>query len=794
MPAIISVVFCLKPRARGSSALFDSLHYISSLPEWDHVIVGWPGRDEAASGRPSTPVDARQIEAEIQHAYPTAWVVPVWSRAYGSPRSSRHFAVTMENKMGRFGDSVLYPLFHSSTNVSNPYGAAENIALWHSYEFASRSFAGTIQGIYKPGDLIWVHDYQLCLLPSMLRDCLPSATIGFFLQTPFPDASCFREFPQRKSVLEGILGATLVGFQAEQFADDFVESCADILDLRCTSRLVEASVNHATIDVFPTGIQAQETEKYAFERPGVKDQVHEIQKMYGPDVNIIVSRDRMNPASGLAQKLQGFETFLYEHPEWRGKVLLVQISNPEPGDPRSKATQTANRVADLIDRINGRFGSLKFAPILHFSQYIPQEEYFALLRIAKMCLITRPFDGMNTCGLEYIACQRESHGVLAVSESSSIAANIPGVTRFEVVDRKTIADSIHQSLTLSEAARLKKWEEQYRYVHKNTADLWVERYLARLRSLIRSQWEPLPPMPLFRRSLISQYRKTANRVFMFDYDGTLTPIVPDPEQAHPSAKLLTLLGKLLRDTSNKVWIISGRGQAFLSKHLGSFQGIGLSAEHGSFILPPGQPQWETMAAIPTAWREVVIKFFDSYKNDYPDSFVEQKKLAITWHYRLPAPLKEQEGMVIDIVAAIKRNLQRSLDNAKAFDAQIIEGKANIEVRPKGVNKGVVVRRILERDNPKFVLCMGDDHTDEDMFGAVNQELSSRPQWKEKRQGVFTVRVGAEGYQGQAKYTVDTPEETLGILEEVTVTSQLYWEEKMLASETYWEERAAAVRD
>ncbi|KAK4981274.1 hypothetical protein LTR28_003198, partial [Elasticomyces elasticus] len=250
-------------------------------------------------------------------------------------------------------------------------------------------FADRILEQYKAGDIVLVHDYHLLLLPSLLRQRVPNIYIGFFLHVPFPSSEFYKGLSRRKEILEGVLGANMIGFQAYSYARHFSSCCTRILGFDSSPNGVDAYGAHVAVQAFPIGINAPATRHMAFADPAIEEKIAGIRELYRGK-KIIVGRDRLDSVRGVAQKLQAFEIFLERHPEWHDKVVLIQVTSPTSTeeDKDDANGKTASKISDLVARINGTYGSLSFSPVQHYPQYLSREEYFALLRIADVGLIT----------------------------------------------------------------------------------------------------------------------------------------------------------------------------------------------------------------------------------------------------------------------------------------------------------------------------------------------------------------------------------------------------------------------
>ncbi|KAH9905991.1 family 20 glycosyltransferase [Xylariomycetidae sp. FL2044] len=800
---------------RGQSALFDSFSYLSSdQSPWNHTVVAWTGEIEApldpilpntgaseslnhlaapvpVDGElPPTPPEvdglyiSREHQLQLEHKLARGnaiKTVPVWL-ADSSEMDDDGITLNDQARWRRYAEHELYPLLHYKQHEPND-GRAERVE-WADYYRTNLAFAKKILENYKPGDIVVIHDYYLMLLPSMLRQRLPRVFIAFFLHCPFPSSEFLRCLPRRKEVLEGVLGSNLVGFQSYSYSRHFTSCCSRILSFPSDAVGVDAYGARVEVGVFPIGIDTPRVEQLAWSKE-VSDMHHALKKLY-KDKKIIVGRDRLDSVRGVAQKLMAFERFLELYPEWREKVVLVQVTSPttieeERGDSNNK---TASRINELVMKINGAFGSLGFSPVQHYPQYLSTNEYFALLRAADIGLITSVRDGMNTTSMEYVVCQRETAGPLILSEFSGTAGSLRDAIHINPWDLTDVANQIHNALTMSEEKRLAMQSSLHKHVTTQNVQSWIAKFIRKLIGTLTSNSNHLGTPLLDRTVLLQQYREAKKRLFMYDYDGTLTPIVRDPQDAIPSDRVIQHLKSLAADHRNAVWIISGRDQEFLDQHLGHISELGFSAEHGSFIRHPGRSTWENLAEkFDMGWQAEVVEIFQKYTDSVPGSFIERKRCALTWHYRQADPdqgLRSSEAAHKELEATV----------AKKWDVEVMKGKANLEVRPTFINKGEIAKRLVkdynsdisrvarkdtpdvsqQNDKVEFVLCMGDDFTDEDMFRALHGLIGTHLE-----QGhVFTVTVGASMKPTLAKWHVLEPHdviEAMALLAEVGITTE-----------------------
>lgn len=636
----------LSPRS-GTSALFDSFAYMaSSSSPWNHTLIGWTGElkeaeDPAPGAANATstqhkaaapiPVDSKtpavpppqtqglrvgksereKLEQRLERDA-GGKIVPVW--LVDEVDEQKHeYVMKDQSRWRRYAEHELYTLFHYKQNEPADGRAARKT--WADYYRMNKLFADKILELYKPGDIILIHDFYLLLLPSLLRQSLPNVYIGFFLHVPFPSSEFYRCLSRRKEILEGVLGANMIGFQSYSYARHFSSCCTRVLGFDSSSTGVDAYGAHVAVDVFPIGINAALTQRVAFGDEAIQEKIKGIRELYAGK-KIIVGRDRLDSVRGVAQKLQAFEMFLERYPQWQGKVVLIQVTSPgsvqvERGEDDDN--KILNKISDLVARINGNYGSLSFSPVQHFPQYLSKEEYFALLRVADVGLITSVRDGMNTTSLEYVICQKDNHGPLILSEFSGTSSFLDGAIHINPWDLGGVAEAINNALSMPDKQRHEQFAKLYKHVVANNVQYWTNNLMKKLLTNLSSFDQSFATPALDRAKLLLQYRQATKRLFMFDYDGTLTPIVKDPGAAIPSDRVIRTLKTLSADPSNAVWIISGRDQKFLDDWMGHIPELGLSAEHGSFMRRPRSTEWEDLTeTADMSWQPEVLDIFQHY--------------------------------------------------------------------------------------------------------------------------------------------------------------------------------------
>ncbi|KAF3281113.1 threalose-6-phosphate phosphatase [Orbilia oligospora] len=769
---------------RGNSALNSSFSHLASGTSWNTVIVGWPGevsqsigkRDvqkehqQAEGGASTAPVQAVTASSYQQHSAELEQdvvlskqdrvnleeqlshegnelgkkIVPVWvvGEKDGDIKNG-DVVLKDQNRWVDFAQREIWPTFHYL--LREPTDGRKERTWWADYIKFNQAFADKIFEVYKPGDIVWIHDYQLLLVPSMLRQKLSSAYIAFFLHSPFPSSEFFRCMTKRKELLAGVLGANQLGFQSYAYAKHFISSCTRVLGFESSGNGVDAYGAHVAVDVFPIGIDAAKVDKDSH-NANIDEKMQAIRELAGGK-KIIVGRDRLDSVRGVVQKLRAFEMFLELYPEWRDKVILIQVTSPSV----SEGPKVEHQVSELVAHINGTYGSIHFSPVQHFPQYLSQDEYYALLRVADLGLITSVRDGMNTTSLEYVVCQKETHGPVILSEFTGTAGSLCDAFQVNPWDYRGVAEAINTCLSLPAETKEELHSKLYEHVSTHNVQNWTNTFLKGLLTNLASHDQSQATPPLDRQALLDQYNKSTRRLFMFDYDGTLTPIVKDPQAAIPTDKIIRTIKTLASDPQNNVWIVSGRDQAFLEQWMGDIAELGFSAEHGSFVRRPRDSEWVNLTEkFDMSWQKDVLDIFQYYTERTQGSFIERKRCALTWHYRRADP---------DYGAFQARECQSHLENTvmQKYDVEVMTGKANLEVRPTFVNKGEIAKKLVaeypDDAKPDFVLCLGDDTTDEDMFRALRR--STLP-----TEHVFAVTIGASTKMTLASWHLQEPADVI----------------------------------
>ncbi|ORX62736.1 hypothetical protein DM01DRAFT_320421 [Hesseltinella vesiculosa] len=680
---------------RGHAALYAGVQSLSK--DYETIHIGWTGpirvKGTKQPVRQIYQEDKVKLEKLLWH---TDHIIPIFldSKSHG------HYE--------GYCKQVLWPLFHYIVGVTASDGRKEK-KYWADYEAVNQQFADVIIENYREGDIICIHDYHLLLVPEMIRSKIPNAVIGLFFHATMPSSEILRCLTTRNIILQGMLGSTLIGFQTYSYARHFISSCTRVLGCESTQVGVNYNGHMVAVGAFPIGIDSDRVHTYC-KQPGVQPKMAAIRDMYS-DKKIVIGRDKLDSTKGVLQKLNAFEQLLERYPEWRNKVVLIQVATPTFGDHGKLET----KISEAVSHINSTYGSLEFTPVHYFHQDVDRDEYYALLSVADVGLITCIRDGMNTTSFEFVVCQNERHSPLILSEFAGTAGSLSAAIHVNPWDYAGVAKALNDALNMPEEDKLTRHQQLYRHVTSHTASFWAHSFVNQLISVseqqsLQSHATPALNIPTF----LEEYRLAGKRLMFFDYDGTLTPIVSTPSEAKPSAELLTYLQTLCDNPRNSVWVVSGRDQATLEEWLGNVRGLGFSAEHGCYLRPPFSSDWTNIVdGVDMSWKNDVKEIFAYYTERTQGSFIEYKKSSITWHYRL-ADVEYGEFQA--------KECQNHLENAivSKLPVEILVGKKNLEVRPMSINKGEIVKRILSQHmDVDMVICAGDDKTDEDMFRMLN---------------------------------------------------------------------------
>jgi len=681
--------------------------------------VGWPG---LASGT-LTPEEESEITEQLSQEN--------CSPVFLSQRQ-------VDGYYNGFCNRTIWPLFHYF-----PLYTQYNDAYWKAYRRVNELFRDAVAEIASPEDTIWIQDYQLLLLPRLLREQLPEAKIGFFLHIPFPSSEIFRLLPWREELLEGLLGADLIGFHTYDYVRHFTTSVRRLLgfgQIAAGKLVIAAGERLVKVDAFPMGIDFKRFAK-ASDEPETQQEIEQIRDQIG-DRKLILSLDRLDYTKGLIQRLEAYDLFLDKYPEYRGKVTFVLKAIAS----RAGITQyqvLKRRLDELVGRVNGKYGSLEWMPVWYLFRFLPESMLVALYRLADVALLTPVRDGMNLIAKEFLATKADGNGVLILSELAGAAEELREALTVNPNNQMEIAQAIKDALEMPLSERRKRVSLMQERIKRYDVVRWAEDFIANLAQIkdMQSQLAAKKLSPEAKDELFETYRASGTRLFLLDYDGTLVPFALEPQEARPNEELLLLLKALTNSPGNTVVIISGRDKDTLEQWFGAL-GVGLVAEHGVSIKEPGE-QWEMVEPLTNEWKADVRPLLELYVSRTPGSSLEEREFSLVWHYR-----KADEAFGEVREGELKEDLGPLLANRSLG---ILEGNRFLEVKHAEINKGRIAQHWLSKKDWDFIFAAGDDPTDEDTFRVLPQ-------------AAYSVRIGMN--PSQSRFAMESSDELCSFLHEL----------------------------
>lgn len=673
----------VEPSSGGLATGMRGLH-----ERMESVWIGWPGDLPKLRARRRAELDAQLAALRC---------VPV----HLSRTEIRRFYDDISN-------GVLWPLFHYLVDQIPP-----EVQGWETYRTVNEKFAQAVIEQYRPGDHIWVHDFQLLLVPQMLRERLPDANIGFFLHIPFPSSEVFSVLPWREEILEGLLGADLIGFHTPPYLRHFATSLRRVLGMDVDVDRVLREGREVRLGVFPMGVDATTWEKRA-QDPEVMARVEEIR---GDESGrkILLSIDRLDYTKGISRRLLAIERLFELDPGLREKVRMIQVTVPS----REKVApyqEFKKKTDELVGRINSNLSTAAWVPIHNLHRSLSEEEVTALYCAADVMLVTPLRDGMNLVAKEFVATRTDRDGVLVLSEFAGAASELGEALHVNPYDVDRMAARIREALLMPAMERRSRMRALRLRVMSHDAERWAESFVDAMQVIERRQQAQVIAPTEEPFALAERLGHESRLVLMLDYDGTLMPFTPTPDAAQPDDDLLELLGALAKREQTHVHVVTGRSRQSIERWLGHLP-VGLHAEHGLWSrLRPDEP-WTLLRPVQPGLKEKVRPMLEHFTSTTRGSFIEEKTASIAWHYRLAdTDFKGDNDFGEQQAKELRLLLSEVLGNEPV---QVLSGSKVVEIRPMGVNKGAVVPLLLADSGVVArIIAIGDDRTDEDLFAAL----------------------------------------------------------------------------
>ena len=642
-----------------------------------------------------------------------------------------------------FCNQTIWPLFHYFTQYSDL-----SPDYWHNYKNVNWKFAEKVLEIAEQGDKIWIHGFHLMLVPAMIRKGNPDLSIGFFMHIPFPSFEIFRILPWSRELVEGMLGADLVGFNTFDYERHFMSSVRRLLGYDTILNTVKMDERVIKIDNFPIGIDFKHIQKEASAHlsgqgaSGAEGFGHLFRKI-ATEKNgsrMMLSVDRLDYTKGIPERLEAYEEFLKNNPEYLEKISLILFVIPSR-EIVAEYQDQRRQVDELVGRINGEFGTVDWIPILYYYRQVGRKELIELYTLSDIALITPLRDGMNLVAKEYIAARTDGTGVLILSDMAGASKEMSEAILVNPNSKPEIVEAIKMAMNMDKEEQKKNNSILQKRLSIYNEKKWAQDILDSLENVKKLQETNLTRKvsEKINDKFIKDYQNSKSRIIFLDYDGTLTGFHNDPQEARPDDELYSILDSLVKDNNNHIVIISGRDKETLGEWFREFDNITFIAEHGVWIKEKGG-EWSMIEQIDKSWMEIIRPTINFYVDRTPRSLLEEKNYSLVWHYRHSDPdLGEIRAW------ELKDELRDLVSN---LNLEIMDGDKVIEVKNSGINKGRAAAQQLTNGEYDFIMALGDDWTDEYTFGSMPEKA-------------ITIKVGTKSTK--AGYYIDSVESVRTLL-------------------------------
>jgi trehalose 6-phosphate synthase/phosphatase len=645
----------------------------------DYLWIGWPGNN---FDKTQKKLEYIREKSKKYNAYPVFISAKQVDKFYNG-----------------FCNKTLWPLFHSFQTY-----AIYDKTFWDNYIKVNEIFCEEVSKVIKDDSIVWVHDYHLMLLPSMLRERFPNLMIGFFLHIPFPPPELFMQLPWRRELLEGLLGSDLIGFHVYEYTNNFLRCLSRTLGIEHKMGVLSYQDRMVKVDTFPMGIDF-ELFNSAYDKKKIQRLVRKIKNQF-KDKKLIFSVDRLDYTKGIYNRLLAFEKLLICREDLREKIVLIMVVVPSR-EGVEHYQRMKKQLEEKISEINGRFGTINWVPVLYYYRFLNFDELIAHYIATDIILVTPFKDGMNLIAKEFVASRKDGRGVIILSEFAGSARELGEAIIVNPNSTADIVKAIEIALNMSESEQEERIKLMQERLKRYDIIKWGKDFLGTLETL-KKEKEKLTTKLLNQRlikRLKEKFLKAENKILFLDYDGTLVPIVSNPGLAVPEENLKNMLNELSDQENTEVVLISGRKKDDLEKWFGNLN-INIVAEHGALLKRKGG-NWESLVSIPSDFKTQIRNIMELYVDRLPQSFIEEKEFSIVFHYRNADPelASVRVSELVDELLLFTGNIQ----------ANVLVGNKVVEVRPAGVDKGSAANLFLKEKEYDFILAIGDDVTDEDLF-------------------------------------------------------------------------------
>ncbi|WP_316820025.1 bifunctional alpha,alpha-trehalose-phosphate synthase (UDP-forming)/trehalose-phosphatase [Pedobacter gandavensis] len=701
-------VYELSPSEGGLATGLDSIY-----KEGSNIWIGWPGIEIP---------EERQKEVSLKLA--ALNLIPVFL----SPEEINGY-------YEGFSNEILWPVFHYLVTYAN-----FEQSYWEAYKGVNEKFKQAVMQHLSSGDRVWVQDYQLLLLPDLIREMQASVTIGFFQHIPFPSFEIFRLIPWRAEIIAGMLGADLLGFHTFDDARHFISAASRLSPSNPSDNILNYKNRQVVVEAFPMGIDNEKFDRLT--RDPKVEKFNTSIKTNLKNIKTILTIDRLDYSKGILQRLQALELLLQNHPEYIGKLALYMIVVPSR-DTVPKYKELKDQIDQLVGNINAKFRTISWVPVHYFYRSFSVEFLSAIYSAADICLVTPMRDGMNLVSKEYVASRPNEDGVLILSEMAGASKELNDALIVNPNNIEDLVEAMIQAINMSPQEQQSRMKSMRAIVSKFNIHLWVKNFMDKLKE-VKTMQESLHTkhaVTSVKNQINIDYKNSKDRYIFLDYDGTLVGFHADINQASPDEELYTILKQLTQDPANKIIIISGRNYQTLEQWFGHLD-VDMIAEHGAWQKHK-HTDWKPLPLLTDKWKQEIKLVLDTYTDRTPGSFIEEKSYSLVWHYR-----KVEEGLGALRANEIVNHLRMVIADK---GLQMMPGNKVIEFKNVEVNKGKAAQHWLYGQNPDFILALGDDHTDEDIFKALPTKA-------------YTIKVGSN--ISAARYYLKDFKEVRSLLKEL----------------------------
>ena len=643
----------LRPTTGGLASALAAVHQ-----NGNNLWVGWPGDCSAFDDRGCAELDATLRQRHF---------VPI-------PLSGRELIDYYDGVC----NAALWPVLHYHLER-----LPLNLPPFEAYRAVNERFAETLLANHRPGDILWIHDYHLMLVPAMVRRRLPEAQIGFFLHTPFPAADVFRVLPWRRELLDGILGSTLVGFQTAGDTANFAATLKTLTGYAVDDAGVVADGRRVDFGTYPVAIDAQR----------LRDPGRPTRRFARADCRLFVGVDRLDYTKGIPLRLAAFERLLTSHPALRGCVQLLQVAVPSREHVPAYAS-LKREVEALIARVNVQFGTPAWTPVRYFPESLPPADLAALYRAADVMLVTALRDGMNLVAKEFVSSREDEDGVLVLSELAGAAGELQEALTVNPYSVEDLVDAMAQALDMDREERRSRMAALRVRTTGHTVHTWADRFTSHI-SAATSGCLNRPALAVETiRGLID---RGVHVSLVLPFEGVLVPDARDASRSGPDPELNHLLRDLSLRAGMTVHLVSGFDHETIDEWFDRVPAV-IWAEHGLWRRDADGRRWRLTQWSAGEWADDVRQLMEQFVASTPGAFVEARPAGLTWHFgRAGATLGQSQAQTL---AALLR------DAADFLGYEVTVTPSAVEVRAAGLSLHRTVEKVIQMEQTHQVVFVG----------------------------------------------------------------------------------------